>query len=82
MKDFTITARRQRTELWMLLASFVVANILNIWAVASYGAPVSEIYSSLFYVLVCTVVIYALTVVVRILAYGIISLWRKIKTKK
>lgn len=71
MKDIVISRRRQRIELWTLAACFVAANIVNICAIHTYDAPVSELYTSIFYVLVFTAVLYAVVLVVRLLIYGI-----------
>ncbi|MBD5224498.1 MAG: hypothetical protein HDS68_00805 [Bacteroidales bacterium] len=83
MKDITFSARRQKTELWYLLGAFVVANLVNLWAITSYGAPIKEMFTSFFYVLTFTVFLYALSVIVRIVVYGIRSLIvnrKKLKT--
>lgn len=77
MKDIVISSRRQRRELWILAASFAVANILNIWAIRSYGAPLSEIYTSIFYVLVFTAALYAAVAALRLLGYGLWRLMRR-----
>jgi uncharacterized membrane protein YczE len=83
MKDIVITPRRQKAELLWLLAAFMVANVCNLWAIISYDAPLSELWSSLCYVLVFTVVLYVACVVLRLLWHGIVAtLWRKLKPKK
>lgn len=79
MKDIILTVRRQKTELWFLLGAFVVANILNLWAINSYGAPMKEMFTSFFYVLTFTLFLYALSVIVRMIIYGIVSLIRNRK---
>ncbi len=76
MKDITLSARRQKTELWYLLGAFIVANLVNLWAINSYGAPMKEVFTSFFYVLTFTLFLYALSVIVRIVIYGIRSLFR------
>lgn len=77
MKDITLTASRQKKELWWLAAAFVVANLLNIKAIFDYDAPKSEIYTSIFYVLIFTAVLYAVSVILRMAGYGLYSLFRK-----
>ena len=54
MKDITITAQRQKIELCTLLACFVIANLVNLYAILSHDAPLSEMYTSLGYILVLT----------------------------
>ena len=71
MKDTLITARRKRTELITLLVCFVIAFLLNVYAVIAYEAPASELFWSLGYVVATTAVLYALWVVVRLIIYGI-----------
>jgi len=72
VKDIVITARRQKTEICFLIASFVVANIMNIWAILTYGSPIKEIITSIFYVIVFTIVLYAFSVIIRLVYYGIV----------
>ena len=79
MKDIIISVRRQKTELWFFAASFVAANLANLWAIYTYGAPVKEMLTSFFYVLAFTLFIYAMTVIVRLLIKGICSLILKNK---
>ncbi|MBE6275185.1 MAG: hypothetical protein E7096_02360 [Bacteroides sp.] len=70
MKDITITAQRQKIELCTLLACFVIANLVNLYAILSHDAPLSEMYTSLGYILVLTAVVYALWTILRIIYYG------------
>ena len=80
MKDIIINSRRQKVELWYLLGAFVVANLLNLWAIFRYDASIKEMYTSFFYVLVFTFFIYALSVIVRLLIYGVCRLFNRRKT--
>lgn len=66
MKDTIITAQFKRRELWILLACFVVANIANWVAIIRFSAPWYEVFTQIGYVLFTTVVIYALTALVRV----------------
>lgn len=79
MKDITISARRLKTELWILFGSFVVANALNFWSIKTYNASMSEMLTSFFYVLTFTVFLYILTVIIRVIVYGIVKLIKLIK---
>lgn len=79
MKDITITTRRQRTELITLLVCFVVANALNLYAILSHGAPLSELITSFFYIVVFTLVLYVLWTLVRLAGYGVKRLTRRNK---
>jgi hypothetical protein len=71
MKDTVLTARRKTTELLTLLACFVLANLLHVYAIIVYRAPFSEVITSIFYVLLATVAIYVLWTLLRLLCYGI-----------
>lgn len=66
MKDTIITAQFKRRELWILLVCFVVANIANWVAIIRFSAPWYEVFTQIGYVLFTTVVIYALTALVRV----------------
>lgn len=71
MKDIVFTRARQRRELIIFGVCVVVAFILNICAIASYDAPWSELYSAIFYVLIFAAVLYAVTIGIRLLVYGV-----------
>lgn len=66
MKDTVITARAKKRELWILLACFVVANITNWVAIIRFSAPWYEVFTQIGYVVVTSLVIYALMAILRI----------------
>lgn len=66
MKDTVITAQAKKRELWILLACFVVANITNWVAIIRFSAPWYEVFTQIGYVVVTTLVIYALIAILRI----------------
>ena len=66
MKDTVITAQAKKRELWILLACFVVANITNWAAIIRFSAPWYEVFTQIGYVVVTSLVIYALIAVLRI----------------
>ena len=66
MKDTIITAQAKKRELWVLLACFVVANITNWVAIIRFSAPWYEVFTQIGYVVVTSLVIYALIAVLRI----------------
>lgn len=72
MKDTIITAAVKRRELWILLICFVVANIANWAAIIKFSAPWYEVFTQIGYVVVTTLVIYALVTMVR-LAFWLIK---------
>ena len=66
MKDTIITAQVKKRELWILLACFVVANITNWVAIVRFSAPWYEVFTQIGYIVVTTLVIYALIAILRI----------------
>lgn len=79
MKDLTITAKRQRRELMYLLAAFILANAFNVAAIITYASPATELVTSLFYVLTLTAVLYAAWIVLRLMTWGIMKLFKQKK---
>ena len=77
MKDTLITARRKKIELLTLLACFTIGTLANLYAIISYKTPFSEMLTSIFYVLVFSCVLYVFWTALRLLAYGIRSLFLK-----
>ena len=78
MKNTVITARRKKIELLTLLACFIIGNLANLYAIISYETPFSEMLTSFFYVLAFSGVLYVFWTILRILFYGIRSLFLKI----
>lgn len=74
MPYFYIPSRRIRTELLSLLVCLVVATGLNVYAIIHYDAPLSELWTSILYVLMATFVLYAVWVLLRLLVYAIARL--------
>lgn len=77
MKNTVITARRKKIELLTLLACFIIGNLANLYAIISYETPFSEMLTSFFYVLAFLGVLYVFWTILRILFYGIRSLFLK-----
>ena len=77
MKNTVITARRKKIELLTLLACFILGNLANLYAIISYETPFSEMLTSFFYVLAFSGVLYVFWTILRILFYGIRSLFLK-----
>lgn len=77
MKETVITVKRKKIEIWTLVVCFVIANVINIYAIKKFDTPWNELFWSLGYVVTTTAVIYFLWSVVRVVIYGIIGLFRK-----
>jgi hypothetical protein len=71
MKDIVIPARRVRTEMVTLLVCFLIAMALNVLAIILYKSPVSELWTSILYVLGATAFLYAVWTALRLVAYGV-----------
>ena len=66
MKDTVITAAVKRRELLIWLTCFIVANVVNITTIICYSTPWYEIFTQIGYVVVMSVLLYVLTIVVRV----------------
>ena len=77
MKDTLITAKRKKTELITLLVCFIIANLTNLYAVITYNTPFSEMFTSIFYVIIAAAALYVGWSILRILFYGIKDLFNK-----
>lgn len=71
MKDTIITTKRKKIELFTLIVCFVIAFLLNLYAIIKYDTSFSELFTSLGYVVVAALVIYAIWTIIRLLFYGI-----------
>ena len=74
MKDIIITRKRQKTELLVLLACFVVACLTNLYAILTYGGKLTELLTSLGYVLIFTAALYVAFTLLRIIIFAIARL--------
>lgn len=68
MKDTIITGRRKRIELWTLLTCFALAQGVNLYAILTCQTSWSELLTSLGYVTLFALVLYALWSLLRLLA--------------
>jgi len=79
MKDIVITPKRLRNELLVLLACFVVAFLVNVYAVVRYSTPAIEIVSQIGYVCILTGVLYVLQWAIRIVIWLISLIVKRLK---
>ena len=49
MKDTVLTARRKKIEIITLLVCFVLANLVNLYAIIAYNRSMMEMITSIFY---------------------------------
>lgn len=79
MKDYLITAHRQKKELSILLYCFILAFMLNIAAILIYRSPWIEVISQIGYVALVGLVIYAVLLLLRLLIFFVKSLFSRRK---
>lgn len=80
-KDTVITARQKKTELIIFLSCFFVAYTLNVIAIITYKTPAIELITEILNVLLLALVMYALTVIVRLLIKSVKLIINTIKNK-
>lgn len=59
MKDTVLTARRKKIEIITLLVCFVLANLVNLYAIITYHRSMMEMITSIFYIIIFAFVLYA-----------------------
>ena len=80
MKDIIITGAKIRRELWWLLAAFVIANLMNIYAIAVYNTEWKELVTTLGYVIALSIVLYLVIALIRWIVNGVLRMARKRQT--
>lgn len=66
MKDTVISAATKRRELYIWLACFVVANIVNVVTIIKFQTSWLEIFTQIGYVVITSLVFYVLVLIVRL----------------
>ena len=77
MKDTVLTARRKKIEIITLLVCFVLANLVNLYAIITYHRSMMEMITSIFYIIIFAFVLYAAWALLRLLFYGEKALFTK-----
>jgi uncharacterized membrane protein YczE len=77
MKDILITPKQQKREIRTFLNCLLIAFISNVYAIIKYQSPVTELYSSLHYVLLFSIFLYAVWALFRISARLIAKMIKK-----
>lgn len=70
MKDLTITKRRIWIEIAWLIAMFLLAEGLNFYAIIKHQTQWRELWTQLPFILILTLVFYALVTALRIFIWG------------
>ena len=58
MKDIIIPGKTIQRELWTLASCFIIANLINLYAILTYNTNFSELLTMIGYVTVTTLVLY------------------------
>jgi hypothetical protein len=69
MKDIIITAKKIKTELLTFFACFIVANLMNVYAIIAYKTAFIELITQAGYVFLFSVALYILWSLLRIIFY-------------
>ncbi|MCK9313006.1 MAG: hypothetical protein M0P20_02985 [Methanocorpusculum sp.] len=77
MKEIVITTKRIHKELFLLLACFIFAFLLNVVAVIIYSTPVIEIFTQVGYVIAITLVLYFFITLIRGILFFVKRLFRR-----
>lgn len=77
MKDFTITAKRIKTEALALLICFLLANVANLYSIIAYNTSFLELFTSLGFVVATAAILYIIWCAVRLIACGTRYLFAK-----
>lgn len=77
MKDTVLTARRKKIEIITLLVCFVLANLVNLYAIITYHRSMMEMITSIFYIIIFAFVLYAAWALLRLFFYGVKALFTK-----
>ena len=71
MKDIVLSVKRRKTEIKIFCVCIVLAYLMNIVSIIAYGTSWSELWTQLPWMLLITCGFYGLSVVLRLLYYGI-----------
>ena len=74
MKNIIITPRQIRREVFFLIVAFVVANLMNVFAIVGYDSSWKELYTSIPILLMLSVVLYFLMGLIRLIYYAVTKL--------
>ena len=70
MNDIVVTAARLKREAWVLLLCFILATLLNVFAIATRGTEWSELFTQLHVVAALSVVLYLVLGALRVVIFG------------
>ena len=69
MKNIIITPKRIKTELFILLALLIIAELINVYAIVKFQTSWQELYSQMGYVVTIAILLYVFLLIIRGLVY-------------
>lgn len=82
MKDIVVRSRVIRRELMLLGVMFVVASLMNVYAIVVHQGQWSELLSQLHVVVLLTLFLYALVLVIRLVYLGGRGVWNAVMNNR
>ena len=79
MKDIIIKGNRIVKELKYLLICYIIANLVNIFAIVKYNTDWMELLTWQRFIIFIAVIFYAFTVIIRLIAVALRQLLKKPK---
>ena len=77
VKDTVITASEKRREILLAAGCFIAAFLVNVYAIIRFGTPWTEMFTQIGYVIVLSVIIYAVVWVIRLCIMAVMALIRR-----
>lgn len=77
MKDILISVKRQKMEIKVFCTCIVLAYLMNIISIISFGTDWSELWTQSLWMLIVSCGLYGLSVVLRLLFCGLQSIFHK-----
>jgi len=77
MKDIVIKGKEILREIYILIACFVVAELVNVYAILQFDRPWTELYSMIGMVLALAIILYILLAILRALLGLIIKIIKR-----
>ena len=74
MKEIVLSVKRQKTEIKIFCVCIALAYLMNIISIIAYGTSWSELWTQSLWMLLITCGFYGLSVVLRLLYYGLSQL--------
>jgi hypothetical protein len=77
MREIVIKSYTIKREFVILLVCFLFAFLLNVFAINKFGTPWGELFTQIGYVIVITITVYVLLMLLRLIVWLIMSLFRR-----